>query len=391
MKPWTACVLFGLAALATGLGARQLLATTGAPVTRTRSAHLVHFQSDLNAPPTDPTPPSDPADPPSTDMNKPTSTGPHYSRSGYDITRLGDDRIDALAAKLSPEDARVLLKKGTEPAFCGNLLDNKLSGTYICKLCELPLFSSAAKFNSGTGWPSFFQPFDRDHIRYEKDTAHGMVRIEIMCERCGGHLGHVFEDGPAPTGLRYCLNSASLDFVEDGKQPPAMARPVATETAYFAGGCFWGVEDRFQQIPGVINAVSGYQGGKVEKPTYKQVCYEGTGHAEVVAVTFDPSRVSYADLLEWFFKLHNPTTLNRQGPDVGDQYRSAIFATDQKQLEEANAYIASLQATDKFKTKKIVTQVRLVSEAGPFWPAEEYHQDYHEKHGGTCALPSEDE
>ncbi len=323
---------------------------------------------------------------------KPSTTdGPQYSRSGYDITRLDQARISELAAKLSPEDARVLLKKGTEPAFCGNLLDNKLQGTYICKLCELPLFSSSAKFNSGTGWPSFFQPFDKDHIRYEKDTAHGMVRVEIMCERCGGHLGHVFDDGPAPTGLRYCLNSASLDFVEDGKEMPAMARPVAVEKASFGGGCFWGVEDQFQQIPGVINAVSGYQGGKVPNPTYKQVCYENTGHAEVVEVSYDPARVSYAELLKWFFKLHNPTTLNRQGPDVGTQYRSAIFAYDQQQLDEANAYIATLQASEKFKNRKIVTQVQLVSEAGPFWPAEEYHQDYHEKHGGTCALPMEDE
>lgn len=170
-----------------------------------------------------------------------------------------------------------------------------------------------------------------------------------------------------------------------------MARPVAMQKAYFGAGCFWGVEDRFQQIPGVINAVSGYQGGKVEKPTYKQVCYEETGHAEVVEVTYDPARVTYGELLKWFFKLHNPTTLNRQGPDVGTQYRSAIFAADQQQRDEALAYIATLQGTDKFKNKKIVTQVALVSEAGQFWPAEEYHQDYHEKHGGSCVLPMEDE
>lgn len=320
-----------------------------------------------------------------------TKTGPRYSRAGHDVTRLDGARVEALASRLSAEDARVLLKKGTEPPFCGNLLDNKKEGTYVCKLCGLPLFSSDAKFDSGTGWPSFFQPYDRDHIRYEKDTSHGMTRMEIMCERCGGHLGHVFDDGPKPTGLRYCLNSASLDFVEKGQELPEASRPVEMAKAYFAGGCFWGVEDRFQQIPGVINAVSGYQGGRIERPTYKQVCYEDTGHAETVEVTYDPSRVTYGELLKWFFKLHNPTTLNRQGPDIGEQYRSAIFATDQAQHDEARAYVEALQASDKYQGRRIVTEVKLVSEAGPFWPAEEYHQDYHEKHGGTCALPQADE
>lgn len=388
MKLWTAALLFGIAVTASGLLTLRGVKSGGVGLDAPGAAALVRFEDGTRgAGPT-----SGPGAATQGDSTmKATLSGPRYSRSGHDITRLNESRINELAAKLSPEDARVILKKGTEAAFCGNLLDNKLQGTYVCKLCELPLFSSEAKFNSGTGWPSFFQPYDRDHIRYEKDTAHGMVRVEIMCERCGGHLGHVFDDGPAPTGLRYCLNSASLDFVENGKEMPAMARPVAMQKAYFGAGCFWGVEDRFQQIPGVINAVSGYQGGKVEKPTYKQVCYEETGHAEVVEVTYDPARVTYGELLKWFFKLHNPTTLNRQGPDVGTQYRSAIFAADQQQRDEALAYIATLQGTDKFKNKKIVTQVALVSEAGQFWPAEEYHQDYHEKHGGSCVLPMEDE
>ncbi len=386
MKLWTAALLFGIAVTASGLLTLRGVKGGGGGLglDAPGAAALVRFEEGTGA--------GGPGSATQQDSSMKAATGgPRYSRSGNDITRLDESRINELASKLTPEDARVILKKGTEAAFCGNLLDNKLNGTYICKLCELPLFSSESKFNSGTGWPSFFQPYDKDHIRYEKDTAHGMVRVEIMCERCGGHLGHVFDDGPAPTGLRYCLNSASLDFVENGKEMPPMARPVTMQKAYFGAGCFWGVEDRFQQIPGVINAVSGYQGGKIEKPTYKQVCYEETGHAEVVEVTYDPARVTYGELLKWFFKLHNPTTLNRQGPDVGTQYRSAIFASDQAQHDEAVAYIASLQATDKYKSKKIVTQVQLVSEAGQFWPAEEYHQDYHEKHGGSCALPMEDE
>lgn len=138
------------------------------------------------------------------------------SRSGYDVSRLPADRIEALASKFTPEERHVILDHGTERPFCGNLLDNKKAGTYVCRLCALPLFASNAKFNSGTGWPSFFQPFDPDHIRELVDDSYGMRRVEIRCARCDGHLGHVFDDGPRPTGLRYCLNSVSMEFVDEG-------------------------------------------------------------------------------------------------------------------------------------------------------------------------------
>jgi peptide methionine sulfoxide reductase msrA/msrB len=318
-------------------------------------------------------------------------TTPVYSKSAFDITPLTPAKIDELAKKLTDEERRILLKKGTEPAFCGNLLDNKKEGMYACKLCGLPLFSSDHKFNSGTGWPSYYRPLDLDHIHYIRDSSHGMDRIEITCARCQGHLGHVFEDGPKPTGLRYCLNSASLTFYEKGQPTPPESTPIKTDVAYFAGGCFWGVEDLLQRTPGVINAVSGYMGGKTENPTYKQVCYEDTGHAETVMVTFDPAKISYPELLKFFFKYHDPTQLNRQGPDVGTQYRSAIFTASPEQAEQVKKFIEEQSRRKRFAGKKIVTEVTPVEKAGKFWPAEEYHQDYHEKNGGHCAMPAKDD
>ena len=138
------------------------------------------------------------------------------SKSGYDLTPLPPAERERLAAGLTPEERRILLNQGTEPAFCGGLLNQKGPGVYQCRLCGLPLFRATAKFESGTGWPSFYEPFDPDHIAEIEDKSHGMVRVEIRCARCDGHLGHVFEDGPAPTGLRYCLNSASLKFEPEG-------------------------------------------------------------------------------------------------------------------------------------------------------------------------------
>ena len=157
------------------------------------------------------------------DPSRSPDAGARRSASGYELGPLTAGERDRLAEKLSPEERRVLLDHGTERPFCGLLLRNKEEGVYACRLCGLPLFSSTHKFNSGTGWPSFYRPFDKEHLTNIEDNSYGMRRIEIRCARCGGHQGHVFPDGPPPTGQRYCLNSASLEFFADGEEIPQKA------------------------------------------------------------------------------------------------------------------------------------------------------------------------
>jgi len=317
------------------------------------------------------------------------------SRSGHDVTPLTKERIAELAKKLSPEAYRITQNAGTEPAFCGTLLDNHKDGTYCCVVCGLPLFSSSQKFNSGTGWPSFFAPFDVAHVASKEDNTHGMQRVEINCARCGSHLGHVFDDGPKPTGLRFCLNGAALTFHDKGAALPSESQPAKTATAYFGGGCFWGVEHYFQMAPGVVIAESGYMQGSKENPTYKDVCEQDDApaaqrpagykpHVEAVKVVYDPSVISYRQLLEGFFQMVDPTTPNRQGPDYGTQYRSGLYTVDAAQEAEAKAFIAALSAKNLFGSRKIVTEIE---PAKTFYAAEEYHQDYLEKHPTrSCGL-----
>jgi len=308
----------------------------------------------------------------------------NVSQTGYDITPYSDDKIQELASTLDEETYRITQKAGTEAAFCGTLLDNKKEGIYTCIVCGLPMFSSEHKFDSGSGWPSFHTEFDPKHIKRISDNSMSMVRTEIQCARCTAHLGHVFGDGPPPTGERHCLNSASLVFFSNDDGLPERSQPdakaVATETAYFAGGCFWGIEHYFQRGEGVIDAISGYMQGETDNPTYEEVCSKESGHAEAVKVIFDPEKISYEELLRAFFVMHDPTQLDRQGPDIGSQYRSGIYFTSDAQQEQAEAYIAKLTEAGQFQ-RPIVTEVE---KAQTFWPAEEGHQDYIANTGQAC-------
>ena len=269
--------------------------------------------------------------------------------------------------ELTPFEQYVVNDKGTEYAFSGKYVNTDEAGVYRCKVCDKPLYRSDDKFSSHCGWPSFD---DAIPGAVKEVPDRDGVRIEIVCANCGAHLGHVFKgEGFTKKNVRHCVNSVSLNF---DKKEKAVGAKLAR--AYFAGGCFWGVEYYLEKIRGVKEVTSGFMGGKVKHPTYEQVAYTATGHIETVEVLYDPSKVSYETLIKTFFEIHDPTQKNGQGPDIGSQYISAIFVSNNTERQTVNSLIRQL----KNKGYDVVTKV---IDKSPFYKAEAYHQDYYERKG----------
>lgn len=267
-------------------------------------------------------------------------------------------------ASLTPVAKRIICDKATEYPHTGAYNHLMTQGSYLCRRCGLALFRGTSQFSSGCGWPSF----DENIVHAVKQMPdHDGRRTEILCGRCDAHLGHVFSgEFLTQKNLRHCVNSASLDFVSD-------SQVLDTEEAIVAGGCFWGVEHFLKQVPGVLRVESGYTGGTTVEPSYEQICQGNSGHYEAVRVIYDKDKTDYYRVLKRFFEIHDPTQKSGQGPDLGQQYQSAVFYYNPEQLAEAELLMQMLQKRGyQVATRLFPVQI--------FWPAEEYHQDYYAKH-----------
>ena len=326
----------------------------------------------------------------------PAAAAPHKKETKMTYRKPSQDE---LKKKLTPEQFSVVCNSGTEPPFENAYWNNHEAGIYVDVASGEPLFSSTDKFDSGTGWPSFTRPIEPENIVEKKDRQFGMVRTEVRSKHGDSHLGHVFDDGPKDKGgLRFCINSASLRFIpvakleaegygqylplfnkaEAARKQQAKAAPPKTEVVELAGGCFWGMQHILRKIPGVIHTDVGYAGGQVRNATYRN----HEGHAEAVRVEYDPAKLPFEQLLRWYFRMHDPTTKDRQGNDRGSSYRSAIFYHTDAQKKTAEAFIERLNKKGKWGAP-VVTEVK---KADQYWKAEEDHQDYLVKRpdGYTC-------
>ncbi len=321
------------------------------------------------------------------DQNKPSKKSQFWCL-------LSPEELKKAKSQLSAESIYITQEDGTERPFQNPYWNHKEAGIYVDIVSGEPLFSSLDKFDSGTGWPSFTKPLEKDQIKEHHDTSIGIQRTEVRSKIADSHLGHLFSDGPGPTGLRYCINSAALKFIpkaqlkEKGYEDylklfgDNKALVSNNETAVLAGGCFWGMEELFRNQPGVLDTTVGYIGGATKEANYDIVRTGKSGHAEALRIEYNPAIVSYEKLLTFFFKIHDPTTLNQQGNDKGSQYRSAIFYFNESQKKTANDVIARASLANIFKNP-IVTEL---IEATTFHIAEDFHQDYLQKvpNGYTC-------
>jgi len=320
------------------------------------------------------------------------------SPGGQDMSSRMNQTDEQWRRQLTPQQFYVTRQQGTERPFSGQYWNHKESGVYRCVCCQTELFASKTKFDAGCGWPSFWAPTDQQKIQTREDHSLGTSRVEVRCTKCDAHLGHLFQDGPRPTGLRYCINSAALNFAANQElsgldenhqlhpKPSPSEQGVdisGSRKATFGAGCFWGVEAAFRAVDGVVDTSVGFLGGTVENPTYHQVCSGRTGHAEVVEVLYNPAIISYEKLLEVFWDCHDPTTQDRQGVDIGSQYRSVIYFHDAEQEVAARKSRELLEKSGKF-TRPLVTEI---TPASTFYKAEEYHQKYLEKRGQPSCSP----
>ena len=282
--------------------------------------------------------------------------------------------------KLTEAEKRIILQKGTEYPNTGEYNKHYEDGTYICRQCNQQLYKSSSKFNSNCGWPSFDDEIDGAVNRILDSDGR---RTEIVCSNCTGHLGHVFiGENFTAKNTRHCVNSISMKFIpKEQSIPEIITSKEITEldTITFGAGCFWCVEVLFQKLKGVSHVESGYAGGKIKNPTYKMVCQGNTGSVEVAQLVYDPKIISTETLIDIFFHVHDPTTLYRQGNDVGEQYRSVIFYHSTQQKEIAKNVLKRIDSS-KLWNEPIVTTIESIYN---YSTAEDYHQNYYNNNSST--------